>query len=45
MTMHPADDWWTGSLRAMLPLAPLLAVSISVHAQSFTDPAGLADTA
>src|SRR5208282_4775912 len=53
-TMHPANDWWTGSLRAMLPLAPLLAVAIPVHAQISacagsscvaTDPAGLADTA
>ena len=52
--MHPANDWWTGSLRAMLPLAPLLAVAIPVHAQISacagsscvaTDPAGLADTA
>src|SRR5271165_415530 len=43
--MRPANDWWRGSLRIMLPLAPLLAVATPLHAQSFTDPAGLADTA
>src|SRR5208282_2710036 len=37
--MHPANDWWRGCLRVMLPLAPLLAVAIPVHAQSF--PGGL----
>src|SRR5271167_2413821 len=31
-TMH-GNEWWRGCLRVMLPLAPLLAIAMPVHAQ------------